>query len=213
MQDFEHIEVTEDDLGAFEVDSLPLETLLFQTGYLTIHGRNADTGNYILTYPNRETMTSLISRIFAMMTHKTKAYLNSTVAALLQALKSVNFEQLFEILTRFYAAVPYTITIDEEKYYQTIFYVVLKMVGADIIVEQATNVGRIDAVIQTKECCFIIEFKINSTALKAIKQIEDKKYYQSYESLGKKIILVGIAFDTTLKNISEIEHKIHKNKA
>ena len=41
--------------------------------------------------------------------------------------------------------------ISSGKYYQTIFYVLLKIVGADIIVEQPTNIGRIDAAIQTKK--------------------------------------------------------------
>ncbi len=83
------------------------------------------------------------------------------------------------------------------------------MLGAHIMVEQPTNIGRLDAVIQTKNSCFIIEFKINSTALKALEQIEAKKYYQAYEPLGKKIVLVGIVFDTNLKNVSEIEYRDH----
>jgi len=106
-----------------------------------------------------------------------------------------------------FAGIPYTIQIEQERYYQTIFYVALKMIGAQIIVEQPTNIGRIDLVIQTKDTCFIIEFKINSTAEKAIKQIEDKKYYQPYVSLGKKIILIGITFDTKAKNTSAVEYK------
>ena len=84
------------------------------------------------------------------------------------------------------------------------------MVGAHIVVEHPTNIGRIDAIVETKDSCFIIEFKINSTAAKAIQQIEDKKYYQPYESSAKKIILVGIVFDTSLKNVSEIEYKLHR---
>ena len=49
------------------------------------------------------------------------------------------------------------------------------MLGAHIIVEQATNIGRVDAILETKDSYFIIEFKINSTAAKAIQQIKDKK--------------------------------------
>ncbi len=79
--------------------------------------------------------------------------------------------------------------------------------GADIIIEQPTNIGRIDVVIQTKNSCFVIEMKINATADSALQQIKEKKYYQAYESLGKKIILVGIAFDTKLGNVSEIKHE------
>jgi len=58
------------------------------------------------------------------------------------------------------------------------------MIGADIIVEKPTNIGRIDAILQTKDTCFIIEFKINSTAKKAIKQIEKKKYYDWKRNRG-----------------------------
>lgn len=81
------------------------------------------------------------------------------------------------------------------------------MIGAHIVVEQPTNIGRIDAIIQTKQHCFVIEFKINSTAAEAIRQIEDKKYYQPYLSLGKTIILIGVAFDMKTKNVSDVEYK------
>jgi hypothetical protein len=210
VQDFERIEIAEDDLGAFDVDSLPLETILFQTGYLTISERDFESGNYILTYPNRETTTSLISHIFAAMTHKTKAYLSSTIVALNKSLDGLDFGRLHEVLTRFYAAVPYTIKIDQEKYYQTVFYLVLKMIDADIIVEEATNIGRIDAVIQTKKHIFVIEMKINDLASNALKQIKQKKYYQKYQQQKKEIILVGISFDTKQGNIAEIKHELLK---
>jgi len=207
IQDFERIEIAEDDLGAFDVDSLPLETILFQTGYLTIAERDFESGNYILTYPNRETTTSLVSHIFAAMTHKTKAYLSRTVVALNNALDSVDFERVYSVLNRFYANVPYTIKIDQEKYYQTVLYIVFKMIGADIIVEEATNIGRIDAVIRTKKNIFVIEMKINDSANNALQQIKQKKYYQKYQQHKKAIILVGISFDTKLGNIAEIKYE------
>jgi len=205
VENFEAAEATESELGAFDINIMPLKTLLFQTGYLTIHSYNANTKNYLLGYPNKECAQSLIEYIFASMTQKSGSYLNNVVARLLAAFESYNYEQLHEVLVQLYATVPYTIQIGEEKYYQTIFYLVLKMIGADIIVEQPTNIGRIDAVIQTKDTCFIIEFKINATASVALEQIKIKKYYQPYQSSGKKIVLVGIAFNTTIKNVSEVE--------
>jgi hypothetical protein len=75
------------------------------------------------------------------------------------------------------------------------------------IVEQAVKVGRVDAVLQTQNICFVIEMKINATADSALSQIRERKYYQSYELSGKKIILVGIAFDTKLNNVSEIKYE------
>ncbi len=208
MQEFDHIEATERELGAFEVENISLKTLLFQTGYLTITAYNIHTRNYLLTYPNKETIESLIEYLFTSITNKSGLILNNAAIALLRAFEEYNIEKIKEIFTQFFASVPYTIKIDAEKYYQTIFYVLFKIVGADIIVEQPTNIGRIDAVLQTKNKCFIIEMKINTTADVALQQIKEKKYYQSYQSSTKDIILVGIAFDTTLNNISEIKYEI-----
>lgn len=59
MQDFDHIEATENELGAFEIENISLKTLLFQTGYLTIKSYNNLTRNYLLTYPNKETINFL----------------------------------------------------------------------------------------------------------------------------------------------------------
>jgi hypothetical protein len=205
IQDFDHIKATSSDLSQFEVDTIDLKTLLFQTGYLTIKSYNNDTRNYTLGFPNKECIDSLAEHIIKSMTTLPGSQLNDVVFLLRKAFESNTIEQIFTILTGLFASVPYTIHIGEEKYYQTIFYLVLKMIGAEIIVEESTNIGRIDAVIQTKNHCFIVEFKINDSATHALNQIKTKKYYQKYKSTDKKIVLVGIAFDTTTKNVSDIK--------
>ncbi|MEO9257236.1 MAG: PD-(D/E)XK nuclease domain-containing protein [Crocinitomicaceae bacterium] len=68
----------------------------------------------------------------------------------------------------------------------TIFYLILKMIDAHIILEQQTNIGRIDAVVQTKNYCFIIEFKINKPVLKAMEQIEEKHIINNINLVVKK---------------------------
>jgi hypothetical protein len=204
---FESIEATAGELGQFEIDDIDLKALLFQTGYLTIKSYDRETRNYTLGYPNKETIDALGEHVIKSMVGVARADSSKMTVDLFKAFMQFNFDRVFTLLTNFFANIPYTIQVGEEKYYQTIFYLILKMIGADIIVEQPTNTGRIDAVLQTKDICYIIEFKINSTAIKAIEQIEEKKYYQMYESSGKKIILVGIAFDTETKNVSGIEYK------
>jgi hypothetical protein len=207
MQKFEGIEATEGELGQFEVDDINLKTLLFQAGYLTIKSYDHEIRNYVLDYANKETIDGLSEYIIKSMVGVESPNVNKMALELLKAFVQFDCDKIFALLTHFFADIPYTIQIGEEKYYQTIFYLILKMMGADIIVEYPTNTGRIDAVLQTKDTYYIIEFKINSTAIKAIEQIESKKYYQPYENNGKKIVLVGIAFDTTARNVSEIEYK------
>jgi hypothetical protein len=208
MEQFEKIEATADELKQFDIDAIKLKTLLFQTGYLTIKGYDQTTRNYILGYVNKETTDSLSSYVIHSMADINQSDSYRCTVALLNAFQISNFDRVFETLTIFFANIPYTIQIPEEKYYQTLIYLILKMIGAHITVEQPTNIGRIDAVLETSDTYFIIEFKINTTAAKAIEQIEAKKYYQPYLSLGKKIVLVGIAFDTMTRNISEIKHKV-----
>jgi hypothetical protein len=205
IADFEAIEATESELGSFDIDQISLKTLLYQTGYLTIQSYDSETTNFLLSYSNKECIKSLTEYIFASMTEVSGAYLNTIASALMRAFVSHNYELLQTTITKLFAIVPYTIHIGEEKYYQTIFYLALKMIGANIIVEQPTNIGRIDAVMQTNDTYFIIEFKINTTATKALEQIKEKKYYQPYQGLDKKIVLIGIAFDTTIKNISSVK--------
>src|SRR5579862_5154729 len=68
IQDFDHIKATSSDLSQFEVDTIDLKTLLFQTGYLTIKSYNNDTRNYTLGFPNKECIDSLAEHIIKSMT-------------------------------------------------------------------------------------------------------------------------------------------------
>ncbi len=79
----------------------------------------------------------------------------------------------------------------------------MKLLKAEIIeVERQTNLGRVDAVIQTEKYIYIIEFKMRSVT-EALKQIKDKKYYEPYLSDGRIIYCVGVAFDVESRNIKE----------
>jgi hypothetical protein len=53
-QDVSPIEVNESFFDTFELRSMDLASLLFQTGYLTIKRVDSDVGTYTLGYPNGE---------------------------------------------------------------------------------------------------------------------------------------------------------------
>ncbi|EKD23440.1 MAG: hypothetical protein ACD_82C00038G0001, partial [uncultured bacterium] len=107
-----------------------------------------------------------------------------------------------------YITIPYTIAIDSEKYYQTIFFVFLHLINLNPKVEIATNIGRIDLLVKTSKILYLFEFKLNSSAKSALQQILDKKYYEVYQQKNKnvnnlQIKLVGINFSSDEKNITE----------
>lgn len=68
--------------------------------------------------------------------------------------------------------------LDYEKYYQTIFYLLFKLIGLRVSAEVRTNDGRIDAVVETEHSIYLFEFKLNQDAEVALQQIQDREYYQ-----------------------------------
>ena len=75
--------------------------------------------------------------------------------------------------------------------------------GYQIEAEILTIDGRIDAVVKTDDDIYIIEFKINQSAKKAIEQIKNKKYAEKYSDDKRPIHLLGINFDTEKKRIDD----------
>ncbi|MBF0102084.1 MAG: PD-(D/E)XK nuclease domain-containing protein, partial [Desulfobacterales bacterium] len=91
----------------------------------------------------------------------------------------------------------------DEAYFHTVFYLIVCASGVNAHSEVLTCTGRIDLLIEFSNKLFIIEFKCNQNAETAIAQIRDKAYAQPYRQKGKKIILIGINFDTEKKNVTE----------
>jgi hypothetical protein len=74
-------------LGAFDVsEALPLYTLLFQTGYLTIKSFDEILNAYTLTYPNEEVHIS-ITHLLNTITSKDKQHSDTTALAMRQVLE------------------------------------------------------------------------------------------------------------------------------
>lgn len=203
VPDISHAIVSKIDLAAFEIDNIKLLSLLMQTGYLTIKDYNQENCLYSLDYPNKEIKDSLNNYILESLSNLSSAKYQSFLEQFNKALKSEDINKFCEILYYFFVELPYVIheNLTKEKYFQNVFYLIMVMLGAEIDVEVETNVGRIDTVINTKNKIYLIEFKINKPASQAIKQIIKKKYYEKFISKKKKIILVGISFDTKIKNI------------
>ena len=58
--------------------------------------------------------------------------------------------------------------------FQTIFYLIVKLITIYTDIEQATHTGRIDMLIQTHTHIYIFEFKLNKSAQEAMDQINIK---------------------------------------
>jgi len=196
-------DVTELSFASYEIDRLEVLPLLFQTGYITIKDYFKD-GNFRffkLGFPNYEVSSAFNTYLADYFCNVNKERVGSYIYQTINALKQGNLQAVLEKLQLFFANVPYDITLKHEKYYQTIFYVFFKLLGIEIKAESRTNRGRIDAVVEVSDSIYIFEFKLHGTAEEALQQIHDNEYYGKYTNKGKKIVLVGAAFDQQTRNI------------
>ncbi len=119
-------------------------------------------------------------------------------------LRLEDFDAFIETMTAIYASIPYSLESKrDEAYFHTIFYLMVTSSGVDALSEVLSCKGRIDLLIQYSDKIYIIEFKCNRSARDGIRQIREKGYADPYLQSGKRIILMGINFDTEKRNISE----------
>ena len=74
-------------------------------------------------------------------------------------------------------------------------------------VEKETSQGRIDCVLECPGYVYIFEFKLNSTAAVALKQIEEKGYALPYAADQREVYKVGISFSSETGTVNDFEYK------
>ena len=190
-------EIKSDHLETFELTDVPLIPLLFQTGYLTIADYNTKNNKITLSYPNYEVEESFTQFIVASLTEITPAAVDTAASRLLNALTQQDLDSFCSVLQALFARIPYTLHINKESYYHSIFPFLVNLLILEAQSEILTNVGRIDTVIQMDEQIYIFELKINKKPQEALNQILNKKYYESYTMHNKPIVLVGLSFHIT----------------
>ena len=194
---------------AYELDCIDPLALFLQTGYLTIKDTTIrkDRTYYYLKFPNEEVQWSFEMYLLNVYTGYRTKEISSTVEALIKNLGSGNVNEVERIVKDFFANFPYAIQLNDEKYYQSVFYALFYLIGIDIEAEVYTNDGRIDTTIEEGNWRYIFEFKLNLTSEIALDQIERKEYFQKYLRSGKRIMIVGANFDFEKRQISDWKSK------
>lgn len=212
IEKIEGLKVSELAFSSYEIDNLKVLPLLFQTGYLTIKGyeekeslssKGQKRRLYDLYYPNYEVESAFLEYLVGTFTDVQNGASEAHLWALVEALENKDLDGFFEILSIFFANIPYDLHLKYEKYYQTIFYLIFKLIGLIVEAEVKTNQGRIDTVIILSDSLFIFEFKLDGTAKDALQQIKKTQYYQKYRQSKKEIYLIGVNFDSSKRSIGD----------
>ena len=208
IPEYENLQVSEALFSIYELSNLNPLPLMFQSGYLTIRGYEEDVRLYNLGFPNKEVKTAFTENL---LYEYTEIRDSSKFRLIQRALKNKDVEWMIDILKSIYSEIPYTLMrsdrIDESCFHM-LFYLMVSASGAGITSEILTAKGRIDALIETRDRYYIIEFKCNQSSDKAIQQIKEKKYYEPYKNRGKEIVLIGINFSTKDRNISDYKVEV-----
>ena len=203
MPKIETLNINEKAFSSYEIENLDILPLLLQTGYLTIKEYNKERNLYQLCYPNYEVKNAFLEQLTETYSTVRATLVSSYLYDLIDYLAVDDLDNFFETLEIFFANIPYDIQITDEKYYQTIFYLIFTLIGLKVEAEVRTNKGRIDAVIVSEDSIYIFEFKLEGTKEEAVTQIKNREYFQKYQNSNKKIVLVGVEFDKEKRNIGE----------
>jgi hypothetical protein len=205
VAEFENLVVGDTVLESFDIERIGLEALLFQTGYLTIKQRYDMDGSarYQMSYPNREVRESFINHLLQYLSQQPFSRLTALADSLTAQLNSNHLSVFMEEITAIFSDIPYDLSKNQnEGYFHSLFYLTLRLLGASISCEIETNRGRIDAILETKNHIYIIEFKMGKAA-DALTQIKNQGYFEKYKTQKKPVTLVGIGFDRQNRNIGD----------
>jgi Predicted AAA-ATPase/PD-(D/E)XK nuclease superfamily len=201
-------------LSTFDVDQIIPEALLFQAGYLTIHkAEQPILGHWVYTlgYPNREVESSLNASLLSTYTDDvSKSFAHGL--RLLDLLLANDLTGLKDLFHAFYASIPHQWFDNNpiaryEGYYASVFYSHFAALGLDIVLEDATNKGRIDMSVRFNNHIYLFEFKVVEIAPKgrALKQLKDRAYADKYRAEGLPIQLIGVEFSCVERNVVGFE--------
>ena len=202
----ENLKVKKSLLNTFDIDKLNLETVMFQSGYLTIKQqvKKRKKIEYILDYPNFETKISFNDYLLDYLV-KNSIEKGEIQNSLIDILEVADLEKLKTTLKSLFASIAYNNFTNNyienyEGFYASVIYAYFAGAGFDEVkAEDATNHGRIDLSVFIDDKVYIFEFKVNQSG--ALEQIKNKNYHEKYKANFSEIYLVGVEFNSKERNL------------
>jgi len=188
-------------MGISHPDRMDLTALMYQTGYFTIQNYNSISRIYQLGLPNEEVRRAFVNSLvknFAPITNLKGS------EKYVKALEEHRPDFLFKEIELGLSSFAYQVFVDaKERTYQGMLLSMLYGMGFHPLSERATNLGRIDVVLELPSTTYIMELKLNESADAALKQIHDKGYWKPYTDKGKQIVIIGAHFSSKDRNIAD----------
>ncbi|MCS7037850.1 MAG: AAA family ATPase [Saprospiraceae bacterium] len=202
LYDFKLTEQSQIEFDSFDLEDLRPYGLLYQTGYLTMVGRD-EYGIYQLGYPNYEVENSMLAYLLEAFGGVPKGSGLVVALRLEKAFENDDLEQVMRILQGVFSGIPYPLHDAKapERFFHAAIHLLFSYMGLRMRSEPCTSEGRADVAVETSQRVYILEFKLDQSAEVALEQIRQKRYHQAFWNLGKPVIAVGVQLSSKTRNI------------
>ena len=195
--------VDEASLTDYRIENKNPIPLFYQTGYLTIKGYDEEFRSYALGYPNEEVKYGFLKSLAPYYLHAEEEPNPLDVRSFVKDLRSGSTDSLRDRFTALFAHIPYP--GDEkvvEQNFQNVIYIVFMLMGQFTMTKLHSAKGRADCIAETDDFIYIFEFKRDKSADDTLRQIEDRGYAKPYAADRRKIIKIGINFDSKERTLT-----------
>ena len=207
-EDLENVPADALTLDVCDAESLPMESLLYQGGYLTIKdvipgdASKDETDKYILAPPNLEVREALKRGYLAQVMGLKERAFNTILDRAKNLIAAGDIREVVEtMLFSLYAAVPPDWRIKDEAEAKRYFQLFFAMLGANPAPEFPSVRGYADAVVERPQAVYVFEFKYGKSSEAAIRQIRDRGYADKWIGGARPVTLIGINFNPMKRNI------------
>ena len=188
-------------LRGLDIDNIAPESLLYQTGYLTIKYYDSIRQIYRLGIPNREVEQGFFEYLLPYYSEMPNSDVRVFVFDFLDEMEQGRVDAFMTRLRSMFAGTGYDLQFDNERNVQNALLILFKLIGLNTDAEVRTSDGRIDLLVKTKKYVYIMELKFDGSPEEALTQIENKEYALPWVVDGREIIEIGINYSSEKRRI------------
>lgn len=178
--------------------------LLYQAGYLTITDYDSRRERYTLGFPNEEVKYGMLDSLLPEYVPIIDSRTGVNIFRLDDLVENGDTDGLRDFFISIFAGLSYTSNEAVfEHYFQTVIYLLFTLIGKIVKNEMRTYKGRIDCVVETSGYIYLFEFKVDSSADEALKQIDSKDYALPYKADGRKLYKIGVNFSSKTRMLED----------
>ena len=201
-------EVDEISFREYDPNTKNMLPIIYQSGYLTIKGFDAEDRMFWLDFPNREVEQSFLKILLAKYVSVPYDDMGLEISNLRNALRNKDVDRVCSMIKAAVSDLPTIVKKDIcENYYESVTHLMFRLSGMRVVSELQNVNGRSDVVVTTKDAVFIFELKmdkgkdVEEVAQTALAQIDENGYAERFAVSGKRMFKVALVFSSDGKGL------------